>query len=146
MGCENMINKRYCKFVKQSKAKQSKAKPLLYLLNNFKFYISQFFKAFNFLNVFIRSAKNQFAILNNNVALAHCVNNSKKSIQRLVPPCYKNWNATPSLRLARNDGKNNFATLNLVKSFLTLFKFNFDNLFGIEFPFSYKYFKLLRRF
>ena len=43
---------------KQSKAKQSKAKPLLYLLtNNFKFYISQFFKYFfsvckNLLNTF----------------------------------------------------------------------------------------------
>ena len=41
-----------------SKAKQSKAKPLLYLLtNNLNFYISQFFKAFNFLNVLFGFAK-----------------------------------------------------------------------------------------
>ena len=30
--------------------------------------------------------------------------------------------------------------VNLVKSFLTFI--NFDNLFGMEFPFGYKYFKL----
>ena len=64
-----MINIKYCNFVKQSKAKQSKAKLLLYLLNN-------------------------------------------------------------------------FAILNLVKSFLTLI--DFDNLFGMEFPFGYKYFKLFK--
>ena len=37
---------------------------------------------------------------------------------------------------------NNFAILNLVKSFLTLI--DFDNLFGMEFPFGYKYFKLFK--
>ena len=52
---------------------------------------------------------------------------------------FKYWIATPSLRLARNDNfnyinafyyglKNNFAILNLVKSFLTFIKFNFDSL------------------
>ena len=39
--------------------------------------------------------------------------------------CYKKWIATPS---ARNDDKNNFAILNLVKPFLTSIKFNFDSL------------------
>ena len=88
--------------------------------------------AFKFLNVFIRFAKNQFASLNNNVALAHCVNNSEKSTQGVKTPCYKNWIATPS---ARNDNfnyihafsyalKNNFAILNLVKSFLTSITFD----------------------
>ena len=41
----------------------------------------------------------------------------------LKPHCYKNWIATPSLRLARNDNENKFAILNLVKTFLTLIKF-----------------------
>ena len=105
--------------------------PKLYLNNNFKFYILQFFREFNFLSVFIRFAKtlslrarfcghvakrsnpnlkkfytnwiawrlpdfvagnvfahvvrlsamtikNNFANLNNNVAVAHCVSNSEK--------------------------------------------------------------------
>ena len=93
---------------KQSKAKQSKAKPLLYLLNNSKFYISQFFRTFNFLSVFFCFAKNQFAILNNNVAhavclwQAHCVNNSEKSTQGVKTA--------------------------LLYNFLTLIRFNFDSL------------------
>ena len=93
---------------KQSKAKQSKAKPLLYLLNNSKFYISQFFRTFNFLSVFFCFAKNQFAILNNNVAhavclwQAHCVNNSEKSTQGVKTA--------------------------LLYNFLTLIRFNLDNL------------------
>ena len=52
----------YYNFVKQSKAKQSKAR-IVYLINNLNFYILQFFKAFNFLSVRFRFAKNQFAIL-----------------------------------------------------------------------------------
>ena len=81
MKYKNIINKQYCNFVKQSKAKQSKAKPVLYLLNNnyFKFLFQKYFlnlvKSFltsiNFLTVFIRFAKNKFAILNNNVAFAY---------------------------------------------------------------------------
>ena len=102
--------------------------PQLYLNNNFKFYIFQFFRALEFLSGFIRFAKNQFEIIShyedevrsnpnfnkfnfynlislinkfytkwiallilfvrnddkkinfNNVALAHCVNNSEKGI------------------------------------------------------------------
>ena len=82
----NYYKLAYYNFLKQSKAKQSKAKPLLYLLtNNLNFYILQFFKAFNFLSVFIRFAKNQFAILNNNVAVAHCVNNLEKKRTRGSP-------------------------------------------------------------
>ena len=104
---------------KQSKAKQSKAKPLLYLLNNFKFYILQFFKTFNFLSVFIRFAKNQFAILITrgfnplrSNAIAH---------NGLKPHCYKEWIAS----------SNAFAMTiknNLVNTFLTLTKFTFDSL------------------
>ena len=71
--------------------------------------------------------KNNFASLNNNVAVAHCVNNSEKSAQGVTTPCYKNWIATPS---ARNDNfnytyalKNNFIIPNLVKTILTLDSF-----------------------
>ena len=40
-----MINKQYCNFVKQSKAKQSKAKPILYFLinNYFKFLFQKYY-------------------------------------------------------------------------------------------------------
>ena len=59
-----MVSKNYYKLAYYNFVKQSKAKPLLYLLtNNLNFYISQFFKAFNFLSVFFDFAKNQFAIL-----------------------------------------------------------------------------------
>ena len=40
----------------------------------------------------------------------------------LKPHCYKKWIASC------NDDKNNFAILNLVKTILTLIKFNFDRL------------------
>ena len=78
------------------------------LTNNLNFYISQFFKAFNFLSVRFRFAKNQFAILNNNLAhavclwQAHCVNNSEKDTQ--------------------------VVKTTLLYNFLTLIKFNFDSL------------------
>ena len=61
MVSKNYYKLAYYNFVKQSKAKQSKAKQskakqskacIVYLTNNLNFYISQFFKAFNFLSVF----------------------------------------------------------------------------------------------
>ena len=103
-----MIDNIYYKLTYYNFVKQSKAKPLLYLLNNSKFYISQFFRTFNFLSVFFCFAKNQFAILNNNVAhavclwQAHCVNNSEKDTQGVKTT--------------------------LLYNFLTLIKFNFDSL------------------
>ena len=63
------------------------------------------------------------------MALAHCVQLQKyairKSTQGVTTHCYKKWIATPS---ARNDSENNFVIPNLVKTFLTLFKFTFDSL------------------
>ena len=103
---------------KQSKAKQSKAKHNCLLNNNFKFYISQSLKAFKFLSASILLQKRGFNPLRSS-AIAH---------NGLKPHCYKNWVATPSLRLALNDNENNFAIPNLVKSFLTLIKFTFDSL------------------
>ena len=50
-------------FATQRNATQRNAYHHYILNNNFKFYISQFFMAFNFLSVVIRFAKNQFAIL-----------------------------------------------------------------------------------
>ena len=110
----------YYNFLKQSKAKQSHN---CLLNNNFKFYISQFLKAFKFLSVSILLQKTRgfnplhlFAFADN----------------RLKPHCYKKWIATPHAvcltASARNDNENNFAILNLVKSFLTSIKFTFDNL------------------
>ena len=68
---------------------------ILLLTNNFKFYISQILGHLNFLSVFFHFAKNQFASLNNNVAVAsaslwevHCVNISEKSTQGATAPCY----------------------------------------------------------
>ena len=63
--------------------------------------------------------KNNFASLNNNVAVAHCVNNSEKSAQGVTTPCYSGYAFSYDL-------KNNFIILNLVKSFLT--SINFDSL------------------
>ena len=73
--------------------------------------------------------KNNFASLNNNVAVAHCVNNSEKSAQGVTTPCYKKRIATP--HAARNDNfnytyalKNNFIIPNLVKTILTSITFD----------------------
>ena len=131
-----------------SKAKQSKAKPLLYLLtNNINFYIPQFFKAFKFLSVsfllhnkfdnIAQGAKATLLFKNiitrgfNPLHLFAFADNGLK------PHCYKKWIATPHAvcltASARNDNfnypyalKNNFAILNLVKTFLT--SITFDNL------------------
>ena len=71
--------------------------------------------------------KNNFASLNNNVAVAHCAHLQKyairKSAQGVTTPCYKKRIATP---LARNDNENNFIIPNLVKTILT--SINFDSL------------------
>ena len=83
----------------------SKAKPLLYLLNNFKFYISQFSKTLKFLGVlFCNIWKNRHY-------------EGKARSNPICLDCHAN---------ARNDSENNFAILNLIKSFLT--SFTFDNL------------------
>ena len=72
--------------------------------------------------------KNNFASLNNNVAVAHCVQLQKyairKSAQGVTTPCYKKRIATP--HAARNDNENNFIIPNLVKTILT--SINFDSL------------------
>ena len=80
-----------------------------------------------------RNAKNQFAILNNNVALAHCVNNSEKNTQGVKTPCYKNWIATPS---ARNDNENNFAIFNYALS--GVLKNQFEIISQSDYGFCYK--------
>ena len=111
-----MVSKNYYKLAYYNFVKQSH---YYIFINNFKFYISQFFKTFNFLSVFIRFAKNQFAILITrgfnplrSNAIAH---------NGLKPHCYKEWIAS----------SNAFAMTiknNLVNTFLTLTKFNFDSL------------------
>ena len=66
-----MINK-HCDLIYCNSLKQSKANAKLYLLinNYFKF-------LFQIQKYFLDLFKNNFAILNNNVASAHCVNNSE---------------------------------------------------------------------
>ena len=109
-----------------SKAKQSKAKQShnCLLNNNFKFYISQFLNA----SILLCKTRGFNPLLL--FAFAH---------NGLKPHCYKKWIATPHAvcltASARNDNfnypyvlKNNFAILNLVKTFLTSIKFTFDNL------------------
>ncbi|WP_236847201.1 hypothetical protein, partial [Brachyspira catarrhinii] len=76
---------------------------LLYLLtNNLNFYISQFFKAFNFLSVFFYFAKT-LSLRGDSRSNLICVD------------CFTN---------ARNDNENNFIILNLVKTFLTSITFD----------------------
>ncbi len=133
----------YCNFVKQSKAKQSHN----CLLNNnyLKFLFQKYFfnlvKTFltsiNFLSVFIRFAKNQFEII------SHCHSPRLKSA--VSEASYGNegnardkvWQSPSNLfcvdchdflRSLAMTIKNNFAILNLVKSFLNSIKFTFDNL------------------
>ena len=128
---DDLIMIRYYKLAYYNFVKQSKAKPLLYLLtNNLNFYISQIFRAFNFLNVFFSfekslslrversnlykldchdflqslamTTKNNFANINNKVASAPCV-----LFHELL---------TQGVKTA------------LLYNFLTLIKFNFDSL------------------
>ena len=83
-----------------------------------------------FLIAFIRFAKNKLAILItmgfNPLRLFVFAHNGLK------PHCYKKWIVSLSARNDKfkiyNDDKNDFANLNLVKSFLTLIKFTFDSL------------------
>ena len=133
-----MVSKNYYKLAYYNFVKQSKAKPLLYLLtNNLNFYISQFFKAFNFLSVcfgfaktlslrvkrsnlykldchdFLQSlamtTKNNFANINNKVAFA--------SASLWEAPCVLFHELlTQGVKTA------------LLYNFLTLIKFNFDSL------------------
>ncbi len=98
-----------CAFATQRNATQRNAYHHYLLNNNFKFYIAQFFRAVNFLIVFIRFAKNQFAII------SHChyegVARSNPNLIKfdfynlisLINKFYTKWIATPSLRSARND-------------------------------------------
>ena len=123
-----MVSKNYYKLAYYNFVKQSKAKPLLYLLtNNLNFYILQFFKAFNFLYVLFSFAKN--------FVIPSICQNAKESrlnkirfynLASLISDCHANANGAPSVKLARtrcalcgDDYKNNFAILNLVKTFLT---------------------------
>ena len=45
----------------------------------------------NYIHAFSYALKNKFASLNNNVASAHCVNNSDKSTQGVTTPCYSDF-------------------------------------------------------
>ena len=90
--------------------------PQLYLNNNFKFYIFQFFRAFNFLSVFIRLAKISSLIKNSfgKNSLSLRVKRSNLNLVKfdfynlisLINKFYTKWIATPSLRSARNDNFN----------------------------------------
>ena len=102
--------------------------PKLYLNNNFKFYILQFFREFNFLSVFIRFAKTL------SLRVCFCGHVAKRSNPNLKK-FYTNWIAW---RLPDFVAGNVFAHVvrlsamtiknNLVKSFLTSIKFTFDSL------------------
>ena len=92
------------------------------LTNNLNFYISQFFKAFNFLSVRFRFAKNQFAILITRwlqplVLTIHKKASQCNCTQWVKTHCYLGYAFSYAL-------KNNFAILNLVKSFLTSITFD----------------------
>ncbi len=102
--------------------------PKLYLNNNFKFYILQFFREFNFLSVFIRFAKTL------SLRARFCGHVAKRSNPNLKK-FYTNWIAW---RLPDFVAGNVFAHVvrlsamtiknNLVKSLLTSIKFTFDSL------------------
>ena len=82
--------------------------------------------------------KNNFASLNNNVAVAHCVNNSEKSAQGVTTPCYSGYAFSYDL-------KNNFIIPNLVKTILTSITFDSlseRNLCLVIKKFNYKEFNM----
>ena len=90
------------------------------LTNNSSFYILQFFKYFFAL---CKNLLNTFTIV-----IPSICQNAKESrlnkirfynLASLILDCHANANGAPSVKLARNDYKNNFAILNLVKTFLT---------------------------
>ena len=91
-----------------SKAKQSHN---CILSNNFKFYISQFFRTFNFLSVFFNFEKT--------LSLRGF---AKKRSNPICLDCHARQRRAFSLAL--NDSENNFAIINLVKSFLTSITFD----------------------
>ena len=97
------------------------------LTNNSNFYILQFFKYFFAL---CKNLLNTFTIV-----IPSVCQNAKESrlnkirfynLASLISDCHANANGAPSVKLARtrcalcgDDYKNNFAILNLVKTFLT---------------------------
>ena len=97
------------------------------LTNNSSFYILQFFKYFFAL---CKNLLNTFTIV-----IPSVCQNAKESrlnkirfynLASLISDCHANANGAPSVKLARtrcalcgDDYKNNFAILNLVKTFLT---------------------------
>ena len=145
-----MINKNYYKLAYYNFVKQSKAKPLLYLLtNNFKFYISQCFKYFF---TICKNLLNTFTI----VIPSICQNTKESRLNKIRFYNLASLNiglprllakGTPSVAKSRNDY---FANINnkvasapcvlfhelltqgvktaLLYNFLTLIKFNFDSL------------------
>ena len=91
MNYKNMINNKYCNFVKQSKAKQSKAKLLLYLLTNnyFKFLFQKYF--LNLVKSFLtsitfdslsRKIKNPCLVINKNLFQNNANGEGEKNEQR----------------------------------------------------------------
>ena len=101
---------------------------ILLLTNNFKFYILQILGHLNFLSVFFVLAKNQFANLITRrltlcafgkplVLTIHKKASQCNCIQWVKTHCYSGYAFSYAL-------KNNFAILNLVKSFLTSITFD----------------------
>ena len=119
-----MINKNYYKLAYYNFVKQSKAKPVLYLLtNNLNLYISQIFRAFNFLSVCF-ALQNIFSLIKR---IRHYEGNARSNPQKrdfIILDCFVRQSRT-LVSLAMTV-KNNFSILNLVKSFLT--SINFDSL------------------
>ena len=84
-----MVSKNYYKLAYYNFVKQSH---YYIFINNFKLYISQIFKAFNFLSVRFRFAKT--------LSLRGF---EKSEVIHSIYNFFKNWIATPLLRSARND-------------------------------------------
>ena len=127
-----MINKKYYKlayynFVKQRNATQRNATqrnatqriPQLYLNNNFKFHISQFFKAFNFLSVcFV--LQNIFSFVKNSSSLSFAEGiQTERGFEKSATRSGSRQVIYSNLDCFSNDYKNNS-----VKTFLTSITFD----------------------
>ena len=110
------------------------------LNNNFKFYISQFFMAFNFLSVVIRFAKNQFEIVNrchyedevrSNPIYVDCLTSFAMTIKNKFANLITRRLQPLVLTIQRKASKCNcrqWVKTHCFQTFLTLIKFTFDSL------------------
>ena len=123
---------------KQSKAKQSKAKQShnCLLNNNSNYYISQFFKTLKFLGV-------RFVLLKYFSSFASASLWERGDSRDYCPPLASNLFSLDCFISFAMTINNNFAILNLVKTFLT--SLTFDNLSERNL-YGYKKFKSIRRF